>query len=319
MNNKLLINTIGLAFIIFGSSLYLTNYVLGRESVKIITKQREAELSKFEIPQDFKSSLEEFQTDPSKRELGLGLAKKLRERAAIDSKTDYLVYSLTIYQKILEYNSNDAEALLGLAELSSESGVFDKAKEYYEKYLILNPNNPKAKTDLALTILQLGDTDIALAKLTEINKAYPENFSSELGLALAYKIKGDVESSKSFAKLALNHAPSDEGKQVVLNFLQQFEVDNKNSKITASKEELVKEFFINHSVIGKKIIKIDWIDSNNVKIIIDNFPFDAMPDFAKKKLSANVQDLIKRTGSNELIITLYDDGQKRDVVKYSGD
>jgi len=62
----------------------------------------------------------------------------------------------------VEENPNDLVALDSLAMMYSIAGSFGKAKEYYERYLAIQPDNKDVKVSLALAHYQLQEQDKAI-------------------------------------------------------------------------------------------------------------------------------------------------------------
>jgi hypothetical protein len=66
----------------------------------------------------------------------------------------------------LEKNPKDLSALVGLASLYFDAGMFPRALPYYERALAIDPDNPDTRTDYATA---LHDTGADLASLRELD------------------------------------------------------------------------------------------------------------------------------------------------------
>jgi Tfp pilus assembly protein PilF len=78
----------------------------------------------------------------------------------------------------VEANPDDADALLALANLNFDIQGWDRARELYERYLALRPQDPDAMTDLGICLRALGDYPGALARFAEAQKLAPGHWQS---------------------------------------------------------------------------------------------------------------------------------------------
>ncbi len=123
------------------------------------------------------------------------------------------------YREILKEDPNNKEALLSIAELAFQGGLLDKAQNYYERYLVVAPDDIRAKTNYSLTLVQIGEVKKAVSLLNEITKNNPTVFQPFLTLAVAEQAQGNISNAEIAAKKALKLAPDAEGKQLIEKFL----------------------------------------------------------------------------------------------------
>lgn len=96
------------------------------------------------------------------------------------------------YKRRLEKDSKDKEALRFLGNANYDISRFDQAKEYYKRYLELDPMSAAVRTDLATSYYHLGDVDSALHELRTVLSQTPDHEAAlyNYGLIL-WKNKGD--------------------------------------------------------------------------------------------------------------------------------
>jgi tetratricopeptide (TPR) repeat protein len=236
--------------------------------------------------------------------------------------------------KQLQADPNNIDALLELANISFEGGVFDKAVDYLERAAKLIPETDsrfeKVNTDIALASLQLGRTERSIAILEKLLTKNSELFPARLALALSLKMNKQIEEATKVANIALAKAPDEEAKAVVNRFLA--EINNPITppskedtplpplKSNISPEEmspgiLVQSFFKNHPIIGPKVKSITWSDAQTAVISLADFPVEAMPPFAKAKLETSIQETFAKL-SEKITIKLVDDGTKQTLIEY---
>ena len=227
-------------------------------------------------------------------------AENLVNEALKRSDPALLMRALQSYSKVVELDPLNQKALLGMATVAFENGVFDKAKDYFERYLALNPTDSKARTDYSLSMIQTGDSMGAEQVLSKMVMENPKSFPARLSLALAQKVSGKMKESKASAEAALQYAPDEKGQQVVNDFLLNL---NKVEPVTQATAESTSEvspaiaidnFFRKHPIIGPKVQKISWPSESVVEITLLEFPMEQMPEFAKEKLKKSMANLVQQ-------------------------
>ncbi|MBI3805502.1 MAG: tetratricopeptide repeat protein [Nitrospirae bacterium] len=82
---------------------------------------------------------------------------------------------LAEYKARLEKNPKDIEALVFMGNANYDIQRFEKAKEFYQRALDVDPNNNHVRTDLASSYRSLGETDQALEELNKVLKVDPNH------------------------------------------------------------------------------------------------------------------------------------------------
>lgn len=225
-------------------------------------------------------------------------AESLVSEALKTSEPALLMRAVQSYTKVIDLDPKNQKALLGMATVAFENGVFDKAKVYFERYLLLNPSDSKARTDYSLSMIQSGDSIGAEKVLGEMVRDNPKSFPAKLSLALAQKVSGKLVESKATAEAALENAPDEKGQQVVKEFLANLNKAEPATQLAAgvSPATAIDNFFRKHPIIGPKVEKIRWPSESVVEISLMEFPMEQMPEFAKEKLKKSIAGLVGQLG-----------------------
>lgn len=165
------------------------------------------------------------------------------------------------YQKVLDREPNNEDALSGLALVSSNLGDHKKATELLERVVAKSPNlrsltalaasyeqmrdyklaaqtlkravevsggNPDLERALGQNLLQAGQDDEALAVFEELAAAEPKDVISHLRLSQLYRQKGDFAKARAAADKALELEPN--SIEVRYNQVELLEAENKSAE-----------------------------------------------------------------------------------------
>jgi Flp pilus assembly protein TadD len=81
-------------------------------------------------------------------------------------------------KQAIEADPNDVESILALANLNFDIQNWQRARELYERYLKLRPEDADAMTDLGICLRSLGDFQAALATFAQAQKLAPDHWQS---------------------------------------------------------------------------------------------------------------------------------------------
>jgi tetratricopeptide (TPR) repeat protein len=241
----------------------------------------------------------------------LRYAKAVEQEAIQKTDNALLMEAVQEYSQVLNLQAEQPDALLGMATLCFEAGIIDKAQEYYQRYLKQKPDDLRAKTDFALTLIQGDALDQALGVLGEVTKADPKLFQAQLAVALVYKLQGKTDAAKKQAEEAKKLAPSDAERTHIDGFLAALNGPQDApaavpaagmppaSAASAAEEETadeisparrVADYFNTHPILGPKLQGITWPELNKAQVRLRNFPVEQMPPFAKQKFISGMQE-----------------------------
>lgn len=223
----------------------------------------------------------------------IGMRDKMLGENANKYKFDYMEALV----KTLELAPNDPDALLMFAEFTFTEKVFDKAAEYYQKYLALYPNDLDVRSRYASTSTFLGRYDEAITELNKVLEENPEHFQAKAFLSIAHSQAGSIEKALSIGAEALKIAPSDEAKQRFGAFLDSLREKDKNpvSKITSMLQA--------HPIVAPKFESAKLVEEKVIEIRLKDFPMKKMPEIAREKFLARLQSSLKKGYTAQLVDT----------------
>jgi tetratricopeptide (TPR) repeat protein len=102
---------------------------------------------------------------------------------------------------------NSAEAYLLAGQTALKMNEFERARDYADAALRLNPRLPGALTLRGTVLTFLGDTPGAVAVLTQAVEADPNDFEAHLGLGAAMHTARDLDGARQHLRRALELKP----------------------------------------------------------------------------------------------------------------
>ena len=101
--------------------------------------------------------------------------------------------SRSMYENVLEQDSGNHDALVGMMRLEMLDGNNAKALEYLEKAIAESGDDPRVRVEMAMAHLMKGETDIAVKLLRAAVESAPENMQTWSLLAAAAMQQIDAE------------------------------------------------------------------------------------------------------------------------------
>jgi cytochrome c-type biogenesis protein CcmH/NrfG len=229
------------------------------------------------------------------------LGDKLRQNPETASATVF--EAIDVLSRILAIAPNDPGALVMMADVSFDQKAFTKAKEFYEKYLKLEPTDQGARTRYASTLTFLGDFDTSISELNSVLKQDPKNFPAMAYLSITYAQRGDIPKAKELGTVALNLAPSDEAKARFSAFMTS--LDGQSARSTSPErgnvpsassdgqaasggvDSFVAQVKAN-PIAGPKFVGHEEVQGD-LRLTFKEFPMSQMPPFAKEKFFGSLR------------------------------
>lgn len=251
---------------------------------------------------DIETLKENLKKDPKNEMLNLELAFSLVKKGFDSGDTQFIMQAVQTFRDVLDINPKNTDALLGLASLCVQSGVYDKAILYYQKYLEQRPDDLQAKTDYAMATFKIGNLEQGDKLITEVLKVDNKFFPAYAVGAIAFAQSGDKEKSNSYYEKAKEFAPSKE----VLASLDQF-----ISIGPESPQDKILSYFTNHQIIGPKLADSKWVDENTLELSMKDFPVEQMPPFAKAAFISKAQaEIAKNQVTVKVVLRDIDSGKE---------
>ena len=132
--------------------------------------------------------------------VGASLVSALRLAAYADT--------VTLWQDVLLHQPNNYLATYNLASYFYAHDQFEKALPYYERGLMLHPNDLRARNSYSQTLLRVGRTSEAIRQLEQLVRLYPSYFPAYVDLTKAYIHENRMSDATNVANRALQLARS---------------------------------------------------------------------------------------------------------------
>ncbi len=177
---------------------YLKAHLL-KANIFMNTKDKlaEAELFLKSVSASVISSAEDFQK-----------ADYYQMIANIAYRKGELEEAIKYYEKAVEINKTDIEALVKIGDFYVKTSNSSKAMQYYEKALKIDPKHPSAVLGKTEIFIQLGQKQRVYLELAKIDIQSVKDAESLIRLGRIYDIIGDKAKSLEFYNLAIKADPA---------------------------------------------------------------------------------------------------------------
>ncbi len=242
------------------------------------------------------------------------------------------------YAHVLTIDPENLEALRGVGNLNYDTQKYDEAIAAYEHYLKHKPDDPDVQTDLGTMYLYTGNPDQAINRYKKALSIKPDFFDAYFNMGVAYGALNDTADARSALEHALKLAPDQETKSRVSGLLAKVEggsaqmasnggppADTGPTQPAAAANTFQAQI---ESVVrglpfaGPKVQSVRWDSKNKATVLMNDFPMDEMPPFARNKflndLGSGIEDAKKQyhfSGPFELQIADAASGQVMETVK----
>ena len=116
------------------------------------------------------------------------------------------------YNKVLELDPQNEQALAGWARQCYDEGLYEEAEELYDRLLLLFPEKMKYQLNKAVCQINLEQHEDALKSLYQLNYEQPEHLGIQRVLAWALTADGKLEQAERMLRplVALDNAKADD-------------------------------------------------------------------------------------------------------------
>lgn len=216
------------------------------------------------------------------------------------------------YKAVLDISPEHPEALLGLARVSLQNGVLDRAIDFFYRFLAQRPADMEARNDLVVALAQLNRTDEALVELTRIETQDSKFFPAKLSRALLYRITGDTTAAEEALRAAAATAPTEEMRAQIEETVAQMR-DSVVSRRELSPAGAVTSYFKEHQIIGPKISRLEWVTDSQLNIYLKDFPVEQMPPEMRELFVARAEEKLS-TIESKILVELKDSASARTLL-----
>ncbi len=270
----------------------------------------------------------------------------------------YYPKSEQAYGHSLNLNPDDPDALRGIGNLNFDHKNYDQATAAYEHYLRIRPNDPEVRTDLGTMYLYTNNPDQAVVQYKRAIKLKPGFFEAYFNMGIAYGDQSDVADARQTFQQALKFAPDDDARSKVNAVMSKLPgaaapppgavanapgaaaagnrlasvAKEKSSaaapgeKSASSKDEAEDDFHDEIEQVvrgipfaGPKVQAVKWPEKLEAMVLMNDFPVEAMPPFAKQKFLSDLKDGIRdaksRYNITDAVVVDIADSQTGEVME----
>lgn len=221
----------------------------------------------------------------------------------------YLSEAAKSFEHVLGREPENLEALRSMGNISYDQNKPDIALEYYRKYLALRPNDPEVMTDMGTMYLSQREIPKAIDTYKKVLEANPTFFQAQFNLAIAYRGAGDHAASIAAMEKARDLAPEDAKPQIEQLIARSKAepapaaptgaaappaptagpaVQPAAAIATGTFQEDVEAVFRQHQMVGPKLDRIEWPEARAARVVVRDFPMEAMPPFARQMFADRI-------------------------------
>lgn len=160
--------------------------------------------------------------------------------AALYQRTQLLDRSIDLYNRVLELESDNTEALAGQAVNYLRMGFYSKSRQYFDRFFALNPQAPaNYRAGYAYAFFKQRDFENAFINITMAKTEDMANPAYWLLSAQAYKELGQMEEALADLDIAAQLTPQNENLRVIKT-MWLYQYGDKAASLQAARE-LLKE------------------------------------------------------------------------------
>ena len=275
---------------------------------------------KIELPTEARTFIDKVEKDANDKPDDVAAWVKLGTvtmRAALFDNS-YYKKAAAAYAHVLKLDPENLDALRGIGDIDYDQQHYDEAAAAYEHYLKHKPKDPEVITDLGTMYLYTTNPDQAIVQYKKAIAIKPDMFQPYYNLGVAYGEQNDKgDSAIAFTK-AISLAPDDDrrnqAKQAFVKYtgMPAEQADKVASTLPGPKiaksndgddsdsgpapkphaatfhssfEEMIRGI----PFAGPKVSAVNWPESQKATVMMDNFPMDQMPPFAKDKFLGDLK------------------------------
>ncbi len=234
----------------------------------------------------------------------------------IESSSDqpiYLRQAAESLERLVAIHPEHAYSLRLLGNIYFQLKDPEAAAKFYLRYLRLVPGDANALTDLGTQYLALGKVETAIESYNHALKLFPDLYHAQFNLSVAYTELGD-EAQAQAARDAANAIERRVGKVMAPIPEVARLPEGAAAPPTAGPFDGLRAYFAGHPIIGPKMVDFT-VQENRAELVLNNFPMEQMPPFAREKFDTNVKaQLASLTGAE---LTIRDAAAGKVLATYS--
>ncbi|HEY6420496.1 MAG TPA: tetratricopeptide repeat protein [Candidatus Binataceae bacterium] len=218
------------------------------------------------------------------------------------------------YGHVLKLAPDNLDALRGIGDIDYDKKNYDQAVAAYEHYLKRKPDDPEVRTDLGTMYLDTGNADQAVVQYQKAIKSNPGFYQAYYNMGVAYAEQNQPAKANAALAQALKLAPDEAAKSQVRELIAKLGVATGGGAEVAASERAtsapgaspaaapaaaakantfqgaIEQMVRNLPVAGPKVGTVLWPGQLKARVMMENFPMDQMPPFAKDKFLTDLKD-----------------------------
>jgi len=261
-----------------------------------------------ELPAEVKSFIADLSSKAKEKPEDVDAWLKLAQVNARASQLDssYQEDAIAAFEHVLERQPKNPDALRGLANVHYDRDDHAKAIPVYERYLALRPDDESARTDLATMYLYSGQPERAIGTYKDVIARNPSFLQAHYNLAVTYHGQGDDAGALRELDLARGLATDDGARRQIDDMIATLKghppaaAAGKSAAGTASTGEprsafqtAVEDAVRGSPIMGSRIVRFDWPGPGSGRVLVQNFPMEAMPEDVRGKFTTRLQQELR--------------------------
>jgi len=208
----------------------------------------------------------------------------------------YYAEALGAFEHVLARDPKQPDALRGAANVHYDREEHKEAIPLFERYLALRPDDPSARTDLGTMYLYAGDAARAIETYKAVIQRTPSFVQAHYNLAVTYHQQGDDAGALGELRSARNVATEDAVRGQIDEMIARLSGDKAGGG-SSPFQTAVEHAFRNHPIVGPKIVRFEWSGPAAGRVLVENFPMEAMPAAVREKFTTHMGDELRTAQS----------------------
>jgi Flp pilus assembly protein TadD len=261
-----------------------------------------------ELPGEVKSFIADLSSKAKEKPDDVEAWLKLAQVNARASQLDpsYQGDAIAAFEHVLERQPKNPDALRGLANVHYDRDDHVKAIPVYERYLALRPDDESARTDLATMYLYSGHPERAIGTYKDVIARNPSFLQAHYNLAVTYHGQGDDAAALRELELARGLATEDGARRQIDDMIATLKghpsaaAAGEAAAGTASTGEprspfqaAVEDAVRGSPIMGSRVVRFDWAGPGSGRVVVQNFPMEAMPAEVRGKFTTRLQQELR--------------------------
>jgi tetratricopeptide (TPR) repeat protein len=259
---------------------------------------------KVQLPAEARTFIESVEKDAQAHPNDVAAWNKLGGVSTRAAMFDHSYYAKAsdAYGHVLKIDPDNLEALRGIGDVDYDQDKFDQAIAAYEHYLKKKPDDPEVITDLGTMYLYTGNADQAVVQYHKALKIKPNMFQTYFNMGIAYAQQDKPADAQAALKKAEELAPDDTARKQVKEVVakitgrggQQMASNAASSSsappaAASTFQGQIEQMVRGLPIAGPKVGSVEWPAQTTAKVLMNNFPMDQMPPFAKNKFLSDLK------------------------------